>query len=103
MKNKKVANSTTIETPRQLEGERLELKVSRKLANKETIEGESPLIYTEKKDGVMAGYNIRTDRFEVALDGLNAIEKSRTAKRETRPDLKVVKNDSDTSENQKSS
>lgn len=39
-------------------------------------DGVFPTIYTEKKDGVMPEYDIRTDRFEVALDAIDKINKS---------------------------
>ena len=33
-------------------------------------DGVFPTIYTEKKDGVLPEYDIRTDRFEVAIDAI---------------------------------
>lgn len=84
---------TTIVRNEAVEGETMELKVERILANKEPIKDGAPLIYTDKKDGVGAGFNIRTDRFEVALDGIDAIQKSNNAKRETKAEMTVVKND----------
>lgn len=66
------------------EGETIEEKVFRMVNNKEPIKDGAPLIYTEKKDGVLAGYNIKTDRWEVALDGIDAIERSKTARREAK-------------------
>lgn len=39
-------------------------------------DGVFPTIYTEKKDGVMPEYDIRTDRFEVAIDAIDKINKS---------------------------
>lgn len=46
-----------------------------------TEQGSVPIIYTEKKDGVLPGYDIRTDRFEVAREALEKIAKSKLAKR----------------------
>lgn len=51
----------------------------RKIINgesKDMEDGVFPTIYTEKKDGVMPEYDIRTDRFEVALDAIDKINKS---------------------------
>lgn len=51
----------------------------RKIINGESSnmeDGVFPTIYTEKKDGVMPEYDIRTDRFEVALDAIDKINKS---------------------------
>lgn len=39
-------------------------------------DGVFPTIYTEKKDGVQPEYDIRTDRFEVAIDAIDKINKS---------------------------
>lgn len=76
------ANKTTIKTNAHYEGEPLEKKIARVLNNKEPITDGSPPIYTERKDGVIADYDIRTDRFEVAAEAMGAIAKSNTAKRE---------------------
>ena len=43
------------------EGETIENKVQRIVLNKEPIEDGAEIIYTEKKDGVLPQYNIRTD------------------------------------------
>lgn len=51
----------------------------RKIINGESSsmeDGVFPTIYTEKKDGVMPEYDIRTDRFEVAIDAIDKINKS---------------------------
>lgn len=42
-------------------------------------DGVFPIIYTEKKDGVLPEYDIRTDRFEVAIDALDKINQSAAA------------------------
>lgn len=39
-------------------------------------DGVFPTIYTEKKDGVQPEFDIRTDRFEVAIDAIDKINKS---------------------------
>lgn len=39
-------------------------------------DGVFPTIYTEKKDGVLPEYDIRTDRFEVAIDAMDKINQS---------------------------
>lgn len=39
-------------------------------------DGVFPTIYTEKKDGVMPEYDIRTDRFEIAIEAMDKINKS---------------------------
>ena len=52
------------------EGEQIEEKVRRIVNNNEPITDGAPIIFTEKKDGVLPEYNIRTDRWDIALDGI---------------------------------
>lgn len=76
--------NTSLDFNESVEGETIEEKMQRILNNKEPIKDGAPLIYTERNMGVQAGYNIRTDRFEIALDATEKIHKSNTAKREER-------------------
>lgn len=51
----------------------------RKIINGETNnmeDGVFPTIYTEKKDGVQPEFDIRTDRFEVAIEAIDKINQS---------------------------
>lgn len=51
----------------------------RKIINGESNDMEDgvfPTIYTEKKDGVQPEFDIRTDRFEVAIDAIDKINRS---------------------------
>lgn len=60
------------------EAEPREVKL-RKIISGETSnmeDGVFPIIYTEKKDGVQPEYDIRTDRFEVAIDAIDKINQS---------------------------
>lgn len=60
------------------EAEPREVKL-RKIINGEANnmeDGVFPTIYTEKKDGVQPEYDIRTDRFEVAIDAMDKINQS---------------------------
>ena len=63
------------------EGESLEKKVERVLNNKEPIKDGAPELFTERKDGIKAAYNIRADRWEIALDAMTAVNKSHIARR----------------------
>ncbi|NLE03777.1 MAG: hypothetical protein GX638_03105 [Crenarchaeota archaeon] len=63
------------------EGECIENKVNRILINKEPITDGAPLIYTKRQDGVLPGYDIRTDRFEVAIEAMDKVSKSKLTKR----------------------
>ncbi len=63
------------------EGESIETKCARILQNKEPITDTAPVIYTAKEDGVLPAYNIRTDRFDIAIDAYDKITRS-SAKKE---------------------
>ena len=62
-------------------GETIEQKVERLVHNGEPIDDSSPRIFTERKDGVQAQYDIRADRWEIATDAMDAVQKSEKAKR----------------------
>lgn len=65
-------------------GETIEQKIYRILNDKEPITDGAPLIYTERKDGVRPEYDIRTDRFEIAVEAMDKVTKSHQARREER-------------------
>ena len=66
------------------EGETIEKKIRRVVNNKEPITDGAPLIYTERKKGVEPQYDIRTDRFEIAVEAMDKVTKAHQAKREER-------------------
>ncbi len=70
-----------------LEGETIEQKMERILDNKEPITDGAPEIFTERKDGVVASYNIRTDRWEIAAEAMDSVSKSIQAKRDNVADI----------------
>lgn len=76
------------------EGETLEEKLERILANGEPIGDDAPIIHTERNKGVEPQYNIRSDRWEIALDGIDRIQKSYQARREEK--AKIDKKDGET-------
>lgn len=71
------------------EGMTIETMVAKFLDNQIDIERSQPLIYTERREGVSAGYDIRTDRFEIALEAMDKSAGSMSAKREDK--LRIVK------------
>ena len=60
------------------------MQVERLVSNNEPVEGQAPLIYAERKEGIRAETNIRTDRWEIAIDAMSKVDKSYKAKREER-------------------
>ena len=64
------------------EGESIEQKLRRVTTSNEPIENVAPMIYTERKDGVLPECDIRTDRWDVAQSAMDAVTRSNIAKRE---------------------
>lgn len=77
--------NTQISINNAYQGETIEKKIQRIVNNKEPITDNAPIIYTERKDGVNPSHNIRTDRFEVAIEAMDKVSKSMRAKREGKP------------------
>lgn len=63
------------------EGETIEAKMRRVMSNKEPIGDGGQPIYTDRKDGVLAGTNIRTDRFDVAIDAMEKVSQTKQERR----------------------
>ena len=91
MKKRPLFRQTTISRSETEPGQTIEEKIERMKANKEPISDGAPLLYTDRKDGVLAGYDIRTDRFEVALGLQEKIEKSKAAKKTAA--MRIVKDE----------
>lgn len=62
------------------EGEGIENKVRRITENNEPITDGAPIIYTNRDDGVLPAYNIRTDRWEIAQQAMEAVNQANLAK-----------------------
>ncbi len=93
---KPIYRKTKIKVNESTEGERLETKIERAVSNKEKLEGEAPLIFTERKEGVLAGTNVRTDRFEVAIEAKDKINRSLQARRDEKAKMEIVKDEETT-------
>lgn len=73
---------STLKVNESYEADRIEIKVARILNNKEPIKDGAPIIYTERKDGVRPEYDVRTDRFELAIEATDIMSKQSILKRE---------------------
>lgn len=82
MYKKNKPEKTSLRINKSYIGERIEEKIERITTNKEPIKDGAPLIYTERKEGVKPEYDIRTDRFEIAVSAMDTVTKSYKAKRE---------------------
>ena len=60
-------------------GETIETKVERVTANNEPITDGAEIVYTEKKNGVMPEYNVRTDKWEIAQKAMDSVHASKIA------------------------
>ena len=61
-------------------GEDIEVKVKRITENNEPIKDGAPITYTEKKDGVLPQYDVRTDKWEIAQSAMDLANASKIAK-----------------------
>lgn len=89
----KYLNEESLTVNESYEGETIEEKIERIVSNNEPITDGAPLIYTDRKDGVQAQYDVRTDRFELAVDAMDKVAQSHLAKRQENINLRVVRDE----------
>lgn len=77
-------SNTTISCKSETIGEPIEHKIQRIMNNSEPITDGAPIIYMERKEGVLPQYDIRTDRFDIALDAMDIVAKTKVAQRAER-------------------
>lgn len=82
MYKKNKMESTSIERVGTTQGEHLETKVKRMFEGKETPKDGAPLTYTARSEGVGAAFNMRSDRFDIAIQVTDYISRSNTAARD---------------------
>lgn len=73
-----------------IEGERIEQKVRRLMDEKSPINDGAPMIYTERKDGVLPSYDIRTDRWNIAQEAMEKHMGAVSAKRKMEYDAMLT-------------
>lgn len=76
-----IKSTTKISLNQSVQGETIEMKMERIVSNKEPIKDGAPLIYTDRKEGVLPDYDIRADRWEHAIEAMDKVTKSKLAKR----------------------
>ena len=72
MRRINISQKGLITVNKTVEGEMLEDMIKRAVTEMTPIEENAPIIYTPRKDGVKAEYNIRTDRMDIALEAATA-------------------------------
>ena len=91
-------HKSQLESVEIVEGEPIELKIERITNNKEPITDGAPEIFTERKDGVISAYNIRTDRWEVAAEAMDKVSGSIQAKRDAKGKVSKSKEETESKE-----
>lgn len=79
MKRTYIKATRQIKSESPKKGEPIEIKVARLLSQEEPIKDQVQLIYTEKETGVNPEYNIRTDRFMIAMEAMGKISNYKTS------------------------
>lgn len=83
MKFRNKKTTSELKGVKEFEVESIAQKLRKITETDQPIKEEMPTIYTEKKDGVMPAYDIRSDRFEIAreaMEKLGSVEASEIAK-----------------------
>lgn len=80
--NNKPTSTIGIRVNKAYEGESIEQKIDRIVNNNEPISDGAPIIYTERKDGVMPEYDIRADKWDIAIDAMDKVAESNKMKRD---------------------
>lgn len=74
------------------EGQSIEDRCKKLVETGEPIKDTSPLIYTPKEKGVMPQYDVRSDKWEIAQNAMDRVNKERIAKGQQPPSEEVKKN-----------
>lgn len=82
MKTAIVRSTYNLKSVETYEGETIETKVARIVQEKAPITDGAPIIYTDREQGVLPAYNVRTDRWDIAENAMDKINKAKIAKRE---------------------
>lgn len=76
---------TSIHYNESYEGETIEAKIRRMLLNKEPIKDPGTMLqYSDRADGVLPEYDIRTDKWENAVELADKVQKTYQAQRDER-------------------
>lgn len=93
MRYKKIKERTKLSVNNSCEGETIETKIERIVTQNEPITDGAPLIYTERNQGVQPAYDIRTDRWDIAIEAMDKVNKTTLAKREEKLKIKTEEKD----------
>lgn len=85
MRKIKIKNTNKLNINDSYDGETIENKIRRIMSNREPIDDSAPLTYTERKEGIRPEFDIRTDRFDIAIEAMDKVNMSIRAKRDAKP------------------
>lgn len=88
MKTVRIKNKHNMQSVEVYEAESIEEKVRRVVNECEPIEDGAPIIFQERIEGVKPEFNIRTDRWEIAIEAMDKVsadELSRYTKSQEKP------------------
>lgn len=80
MKKKIFRPTVQMFTVEEYEGESIEKKIQRVLDENQPITDGADFVYTEKAEGVRPEFDVRTDKWEIANEAMEAVNKSKIAK-----------------------
>ena len=80
MKTVRIKNKHNMQSVKLYEAESIEEKVRRIVKENEPIEDGAPIIFQEGIDGVKPEFNIRTDRWEVAIEAMDKVSADELSK-----------------------
>lgn len=82
MKTTIVKSTYNLKSVETYEGETIETKVARIVQDKAPITDGAPIIYTDREQGVLPAYNVRTDRWDIAENAMDKVNAAKMAKRD---------------------
>lgn len=88
-----IKNSFTQFGVESYEGQSIEDRCKKLVETGEPIKDTSPLIYTPKDKGVMPQYDVRTDKWEIAQNAMDRVNRERIAKGQQPPSGEAEKKD----------
>ena len=73
-------------------GEELIIKIKRIMDENEPLTDGAPLIYTPKEKGVIPEYNIRTDKWQIAMGAMDRVSEYKLSEYMKKTDITEVTN-----------
>lgn len=82
MRKVTIRKSLGMDINKSYQGESIEMQMRKVSESGEPIESTSPEIFTKRDSGVEPQYDIRTDKWDIAMEAMDKVTKTQIAKRE---------------------